>query len=100
MMTDDFSRLGWLRYKVQAEFKELIWALLGFLQLDIMVAINFLIAAVMSVYLLQGYNITTAFLSITHVNMIPSCFSIFQSNSLLISSNVAGSNTKTVSDTH
>lgn len=63
MMTDDFSRLGWLRYKVQAEFKELIWALLGFLQLDNMVAINFLIAAlaaVMSVYLLQGYNITTA----------------------------------------
>lgn len=54
MMTDDFSRLGWLRYKVQAEFKELIWALLVFLQLDIMVAINFLIAAVMPVYLLQG----------------------------------------------
>lgn len=46
MMTDDFSRLGWLRYKVQAEFKELIWALLGFLQLDMMVAFNFLIAAV------------------------------------------------------
>lgn len=60
MMTDDFSRLGWLRYKVQTEFKELIWALLGFLQLDMMVAFNFLIAAVMSVYLLQGYNITTA----------------------------------------
>lgn len=49
-----------IQYKVQTEFKELIWALLGFLQLDIMVAINFLIAAVMSVYLLQGYNITTA----------------------------------------
>lgn len=89
MMIDDFLWLGWLRYKVQVEFKELI-------QVLFYCSINISLFIVRIVYYDSFFILN--FLSIIYVNMIFLYFRIFLFNSLLIFSNVVGSNIKIVLD--